>query len=129
VNRRNPRVDEGVREVVASIIEHDLSDPRLSFVTVIDVRVTPDRKYATVYYTTVDRDLIARDPGRTGGDDVAEPEEAQAGLESAAPRVQKLLAQRMRLRNTPQLRFEADPAAARAARVDEVLRELRDREP
>ena len=126
MSRHNPRVDEGVREAVATIIERDLSDPRVSFVTVTDVRVTPDRKHATVYYTIVDRDLIAHDPRRTGGDDVAAPEEAQEALEGAAPRVQALLAQRMRLRNTPQLRFEPDPVAERASKVDQLLRELRE---
>lgn len=129
MSRHNPRVDEGVREAVATIIERDLSDPRVAFVTVTDVRVTPDRKHATVYYTTVDRDLIARDPRRTGGDDVAEPEEAQAALEGAAPRIQALLAQRMRIRNTPQLRFEPDPVAERASKVDQLLRELREDRP
>lgn len=123
--KRNPRLDGAIREAIASILETDVADPRLSFVTVTEVQSTPDTKHATAFYTTLDPSLLARDPRRTGGDRVAEPHEVAAALEGAAPRIQTLLAQRVRMRNTPQLRFVPDPVAEQAGRVEELLRRVR----
>lgn len=123
--KRNPRLDGAIREAIASILETDVADPRLTFVTVTEVQATQDTKHATVYYTTLDPDLVAEDPRRTGGDRVAEAHEVAAALEGAAPRIQALLAQRVRMRNTPQLRFVPDPVAEQAGRVEELLRRVR----
>lgn len=124
--KRNPRLDGALQEAIASILETDVADPRLRFVTVTEVQATQDTKQATVFYTTLDPGLVARDPRQTGGDRVAEPHEVATALEGAAPRIQALLAQRVRMRNTPQLRFVPDPVADQAGRVEELLRRVRD---
>lgn len=126
--RRNPRLDGTVREALADLIESEFADPRLRFVTITEVQTTPDVKQATVFYTTLDPELVSRDPATTGGDRVAEPHEVAAALDAAAPRLQSLLAQRVRMRNTPRLRFEPDPVAAQAVRVEELLRDVRRRD-
>lgn len=122
--RRNPRVDGQVREAIADAIESHLADPRLTFVTITDVEVTPDHRYADVYYTALDPDIVSRDPGRTGGDRVPDAAEVAEGLDSAVSRIQGLVSRRVRLRNTPQLRFTPDPVAAQATRVEQLLRDL-----
>lgn len=124
--RRNRRVDTLVQQVVAEVVDEELADPRLQHVTVTGAEVTPDHKHATIYYTSLDPDVLARDPARTGGDHVAAAADVAEALSSAAPRVQGLLARRTRLRNTPQLRFEYDQVAREARRVDELLDEVRD---
>lgn len=123
--RRNPRLDGTLREAIADILESEFADPRLTLVTITEVQTTPDVKYATVYYTTLDPEVVSRDPRRTGGDRLPEPHEVAAALAAAAPRVQALLAQQVRMRNTPQLTFEPDPVAAHAVRVESLLREVR----
>ncbi len=45
---RNRRLDQHVKEAVAQIVEQEIADPRLTLVTITDVEVTPDQKYATV---------------------------------------------------------------------------------
>jgi ribosome-binding factor A len=125
VKKRNPRLEGTVREAIADILESELADPRLSFVTITEVELTQDVKHATAYYTTLDPELVSRDPRRTGGDRVAPAHEVAAALESAAPRVQSLLARRVRMRNTPQLKFVPDPVAEHASRVDALLAEAR----
>ena len=52
-------------------------------------------------------------------------EQVAAALESARPRLQSLLGTRVRLRNTPVLRFEQDPVRETADRVEQLLRDLR----
>lgn len=124
--KRNPRVEHAVRQALAELLEEEIADPRVSFVTITDVRLTPDQEHATVFYTTLDRDVLAADPRRSGGDAVPGPDDAAEGLASAAPRLQGLLARRVRLRNTPALRFEPDAVAEEGRRIEDLLRRVRD---
>lgn len=120
--KRNPRLEQAVREAVAELLEEEIADPRVSHVTITDVRVSEDQRHATVYYTALDVDLLAADPDRTGSDVPRGPREVADGLASAAPRLQGLLARRVRMRHTPALTFEPDQVAAEARRIDELLR-------
>ena len=121
----NRRLDQHVKEAVAQIVEQDISDPRLNLVTITDVEVTSDQKYATVYWTALDRGLVSRDPSRTGGDPLPEEDEVAAGFEAARARIQGLVARRVQSRNTPELRFRPDPVASQAARVEDLIRRVR----
>ena len=121
----NRRLDQHVKQAVAQIVEQDISDPRLNLVTITDVEVTPDQKYATVYWTALDRDLLSRDPSQTGGDPLPEEDEVAAGFEAARARIQGLVARRVQSRNTPELRFRPDPVASQAARVEDLIRRVR----
>lgn len=122
--KRNPRTDRQVRSVLAELLESEVADPRLTLVTITEVDVTPDHEVATVYYSTLDPALVTRDHRRTGGDRLPAAHEVADGLAAAAPRLRGLLAQRLRLRVTPELRFRPDPVVEQAARVESLLREL-----
>ncbi len=112
------RVNEALREILADALQRDVSDPRLSLVTVTHVRATPDLKEATVFWTLLDRKR--RDA-------------AGAALESARGVLQGRIGREMRARQTPQLRFEYDAHQDRATDltrlIDEVTAELPPREP
>jgi ribosome-binding factor A len=129
--KRNPRVDKQVRSALADLIETESADPRLAFVTITEVDVTPDHEVATAYYSTLDPAIVSRDPRRSGGDRIPEPHEVEEGLSAAAPRLRGMLARRVGLRTTPELRFLVDPVPAQSSRVDELLRglEIRDVPP
>lgn len=122
--KRNPRVDKQVRSAIADLLETEVADPRLSFVTITEVEVTPDHDVATVYYSTLDPDIVARDPRRTGGDALASADDVADAFDAAAPRLRSLLGRRARLRTTPELRFRPDPVLAQAKRIDEALRRM-----
>jgi ribosome-binding factor A len=122
--KRNPRTDRVVHQALAELLESEIADPRLSFVSITEVRVTPDHEYATVWYSMLEPDIVTRDPRRTGGDRLPAPHEVAEGLEAAAPALRTLLGQRARLRNVPELRFEPDPVIEQANRVEQLLRRL-----
>ena len=125
MKKRNPRLDNTVREAVADLLETEFNDPRLRLVTITEVQVSQDAKEALVFYSTLDPDIVS-DGGRgSDGDRVHEPHEVAAALESARPRLQALIAKRVKMRNTPVLRFEADPVRDHADRIEELLRQVR----
>lgn len=122
--KRNPRVDKAVREAVADLVDSEVADPRLAFVTFTEAQVTPDHEHALVFYSTLDPQVLAADPRRTGGDRVPSSEEVADGLASVAPRLQGLVSRRARLRTTPELTFAPDPVVEQASRVEELLRRI-----
>ncbi len=114
---RTARVNEVVREVLADELER-LSDPRLGFVTVTGVEVTPDLRQATVYYSA-----LAPVRGDAEAQAAAAEETAEA-LRSASPHLQAVIGKQVRMKYTPLLVFREDPAIRTGERVDEILRQL-----
>ena len=105
---RTLRVNEVVREVIADELER-CSDPRLTLVTVTGVNVSPDLRHATVFYAALGRH----------DDDIP------AALRAAAPHLQGVLGEQVRLKYLPRLQFREDPAIEHGQRVEEILRGLR----
>lgn len=121
---RANRVPERIKEILAERVT-TLKDPRVGFVTITDVRTTPDFAHATVYYT-----VLGAQPGARSGDagdpeqDIAEQQTAE-GLASALPALRRELGQRMRLRQVPALEFVLDPVPAQGRRIEQLLNEVR----
>jgi len=110
------RVDEAIRQVIGDAVAADLKDPRVGFVTVTDVRTTPDLRHARVYVS------VLGDAGRQ-----SEPEQREAsldGLRSAHGYLQSRLASELRLKRTPTLEFLYDDTTDRALRVDALIDEI-----
>jgi ribosome-binding factor A len=112
MTQRLRRVNESVKEVLAEQLV-DLKDPRLGFVTLTDVRTTPDLRSAEVFYTVL-------------SDDEAERAATQQGLESAAPLLQRELGTQLRVKRIPTLRFTHDPVPERGRRIERLLEERGD---
>ncbi|MBX5440883.1 MAG: 30S ribosome-binding factor RbfA [Solirubrobacteraceae bacterium] len=109
------RVDEAVRQVVSDAVAHDLKDPRIGFVTVTEVKTSPDLRRARVYVS-----VLGDRKARTA---------SLAGLESAHGFLQKRLSQQLRLKHTPELQFVLDETSATAFRLERLIdRELGDAE-
>ena len=104
---RLEKVAEAIKEEVAQILQRELKDPRIGFVTITRVSITPDLQHAHVYFSMLE-----------GQGKVAETE---AGLRSAQGYVRKLLGERLRIRVTPTITFKADPSLAEMARISKIL--------
>ena len=110
---RLDRVSEELREVLAEEIGR-LKDPRVGFVTVTGVRVTPDLRKARVFYTVL-------------GDE-GERKATRAALRSARSHLRASLGREVRIKFVPELEFEEDTDIERAHRVDELIEEIHRRE-
>ena len=99
-----------MREALGELIQRHVKDPRIGFVTITAVRVTPDLSKAHVYYTVL-------------GDE-ADHANTQAGLESAAPFLRSETGRRVRLKTLPDLEFHLDDAPVQGQRVDSILADI-----
>jgi ribosome-binding factor A len=108
--RRAERTADTLREEIAQIVGYELEDPRLTMVTVTDVRLSSDKRSARVYVT------IAGDEN--------EHKAALAALKHAAPYVRKQLGLSLNLPRTPEIYFVRDKIEEEGERVDQLLQEI-----
>ena len=111
---RLQRVNQLIREEISHLIQRELKDPRLGFVTVTEVDVAKDLRTAKVYVSVL-------------GSETQWQSSLQA-LESARGFIRSWLLPRLRLRAVPHLTFLPDRSMAHAAHIQTVLEGLKSEE-
>jgi ribosome-binding factor A len=99
-----------LREEITQIVGYELEDPRLTMVTVTDVRLSENLRDARVYVTVAGTE--------------EETVKALTALRHAAPYVRKQVGFALSLRHTPEIHFVRDTVEEQGARVDELLAEI-----
>lgn len=108
------RVGEQLKKELSQLIQSELKDPRIGFVTVTGVEVTNDLSQATVYLSVL-------------GDDEQKSNTLKA-LEKANGFLRSELGKRVRLRHTPVLIFKFDSSIEYGSRIEKILGEIQDGE-
>jgi len=104
--KRSERVAGQLRRDLAKLIQQEIKDPELGFVSLSDVEVTRDLSHAKVFIT------------------VFEPEKAQDSLKAlrrASGFLRTRLAKELRLRHVPELHFEHDDSVEKGSHIDELI--------
>jgi ribosome-binding factor A len=112
--RRSERVAEAVLRELSHLLLRDLKDPRLRGVTLTSVTMTDDLRRARVFFSHLEGGSRAKD--------------AAGGFRSASGFIRRRITRELGLRFAPELDFEYDSSAERAARIDALLRETRPKE-
>ena len=113
-NRRADRVAEAIREEIATFLAEDAKDPRITrFVTVTGAEVTRDLRHAKVFVSVMGTD--------------AERAATFEGLASVAGHLRSRVGRALRLRLAPEIEFRPDESIARAARIESLLAQLKDK--
>jgi phosphoesterase RecJ-like protein len=107
---RSNRVGELLREEIAKLISRGLKDPRIGFVSVMEVRMSPDLHYANVYVS-----LFGSESERKG---------SLIGLRNSAGWIRREVGQFLRMRYTPEIRFFPDETLDNVYHLEEVLDEI-----
>ena len=107
MSHRRLRVADRIRTGLASLLMREVSAPALGFVTVTEVRMSTDLRYARVFVSVM-------------GDAEAERTSLEA-LERAAGFLRRAIGQRIRLRHVPELRFVPDKTLDESDRIEELL--------
>jgi len=93
------------------LIRGELSDPRLKNITINSVRVSPDLQLAKVYYSVMgnqaDRDAVNK------------------GLKQASGFIRRSLGDTLKMRYTPVINFFFDESIERAARISELIENVK----
>lgn len=110
MSHRPEKVREFIKEQVSDIIQHQLKDPRIGFVSVTDVEVSVDLRHAKVFVSVL-------------GDAQAKTD-TMAGLESAQGYVRGELGRRLQMRFTPEILFRLDESIERGTRIVTLIREV-----
>ena len=110
-SRRPEQVAETLRQVIAEALTREVRDPRIGLVTVTGVLVTADLSHARIMVSL---------PGEE-----AEKARALEGLQSAAGFLRSRAARALSTRIVPELHFELDKGLEHAARINELLSEIR----
>lgn len=104
---RQQRTADQIHVILSELMLRHLNDPRLLDLTITEVTIDRELKYADVYVQAL-------------GDD-SRQDDVMATLENAAGFLRRELASRMRLRSMPQLHFHWDPRLAHAEEIDKIL--------
>jgi ribosome-binding factor A len=108
---RNARVSSQMQKELSLILQRDIDDSRLGFITINEVEVTKDLAVAKVYVTVLNVD----GQGKRANVKL---------LNELAPMIRHVLAKRMRLRHISDLRFYYDDSFDTGMRVAELLSDL-----
>lgn len=111
---RQQKIERVLIREISEIVHREMKDPRIGFVTFTGADVSPDLRYARIYYSVL-----------------GTPEErleASTALEGAAGFVRTALAGRRLFRFVPEIKFAFDESVERGARISELLEQVKDGE-
>ncbi len=115
MTRRTEQVADLIQEVLSELLEREVKDPQLGFVTLTGVEVAADLHNARVYFSVL-------------GDEAA-AQESRAALERAAGFLRRELSRRMTIRYVPELYFVLDRSIERSQRIADLLRQAQEPSP
>lgn len=109
MSRRTRQVGELLKEELTDIIRKEVKDPRIGFMSITDVEVTPDLRQARVFVSVLHEE---------------EREGTMDALTSAASFIRHHLKPRLRMRQIPFLEFRGDRSMEYAQHITNTLREI-----
>ena len=112
---RPERVGQEIQAAVADLLLRGMiRDPRVGFITVTGVKVTPDLRTARVFWSMIGTDEQKKD--------------CAAGLEKARGFVRREVTSRVKLRVSPEILFSFDESVGEGDKIDRLLREVKAKE-
>jgi ribosome-binding factor A len=105
IPNRSFRIADQIQRDVAELVR-ELKDPRLGFVTVNSVEVSPDYAHAKVFFSVL----------------VGDPDESEAALNEAAGFIRNGIFRKLSIHTVPTLHFVFDRTTERAAELSALIR-------
>ena len=107
---RIDKVASQIRHNVCDIIQKELKDPRVGFITITEVRLSPDLQIAKIYFTVLGE-------GK-------QKEDSVNGLKRAAGFIRKELSVRIKMRKAPVLDFRLDEVEDYGRNIEELFKKI-----
>lgn len=109
------RVGEQIKKEVSQLIQSEIKDPRIGFITVTDVEVTGDLSQATVYISILGNDT--------------QKQETLDAIKKAQGFIRRELGKRIRLRHTPEILFSFDGSIEYGSKIEKILSDIKSNSP
>ena len=109
--QRPERVQEALRQEISRIVQNQVKDPRLGFLTITRVELTKDLRYARVYFSTLG--------------ELKEKRLALKGLNNAKGYIKGLIGDRIKLRFMPDIEFKIDGSFEHTKQIYDLLDKLK----
>ena len=114
-NYRGGRINEEFKREISSLIQNEIKDPRITaMISVTDVKVTKDLRYAKVFVSIF-------------GKDDEEKNNTFIALKNASGYIRKEIGQRINLRYNPQIIFELDDSINYGMHIEELIQRVKDK--
>lgn len=109
---RLQRIEDRIRQEMSDILVREIHDPRLSGISITDVKIDRELAYANIYVSAIEGSERSKD--------------VLIGLDHANGFLRRSLADRIELRAFPRLRFHWDPTPENADHIEKLLASLRE---
>lgn len=110
MNVKKDKVAGIIQKEISEIIQFELKDPKIGFITIMDVTVTGDLSQATIYVSFLGQE--------------ARKEAGMKALERSKGFLRTQLAKRMTIRKVPDLIFKLDTTLERGNKIDKILKDM-----
>jgi ribosome-binding factor A len=107
---KSDKVADLLRHAISNAFLQELEDPDLKWITITEVSLTNDLSVAKVYYSVTEPNLSR--------------EKAKKALEENLRKLRSYLGRNLRLKQTPELRFQFDETVESAQHIEDLLRSL-----
>lgn len=104
---RKQRIQSIIGKNITEIIQFEVKNPHIGFVTISEVKVSSDFSYAKVYVSFLGS---------------KNPENNLKELNKAKGFIRSSLAKKLDIRKTPEITFELDNSFDRAERIDKLIK-------
>ena len=108
---RPERVQEALRQEISRIVQNEINDPRLGFLTITAVELTRDLRFARVYFSVLGEDK--------------KKHLALKGLNSAKGYIKGLLSDRIKLKFMPDMEFKIDVSFEHTKKISDILEKIK----
>lgn len=106
------RLEEIIQREVALIVQTDLKDPKIGFVTITDVELSKDKSVATIYVT-----FLGSENRNVAG---------LKALQQAKGYIRTALSKFLTIRRAPELIFEIDEAIENGQKIEKIIASIKD---
>lgn len=108
---RSERVRRQLKKEISLILQEDLRDPRIGFVTLTRIDLTGDLRYAKVYFSVL-------------GDEAAKQYSIE-GIQSAVGYIRRLIGERLKLKYVPEISFKLDKSIEYSINLEKTFERLK----
>ena len=110
MSRRILRLNETIKSALSDLIQNDLKDPRLGFITITGVEVGADLRHAYVYISVLGEEKDWKN--------------SIAGLINARKHLRLELGKKVKMKYVPEIEFKADRSIEEGMKIFDLIKKI-----